>query len=161
TIDIDGMKQAEGRLRESELNLRRLTETIPQNLFGAAPSGLVNYLNPPMLDWFGRADEKIMAEEWVHLVHPEDRARTIDAWMGSVATGTPYRNQVRFLHREGEYRWCEAQARALRDDSGEIVAWHGVVNDIHDQKLAEEAIRASARNLSQIINTIPGLAWTA
>lgn len=161
SIDIDDMKRAQEDLRESELNLRRLTETIPQNLFGAGADGSVNYLNPQMRDWFGRAEETIMAEEWVHLVHPDDRDATVEAWMRAVAAGTPYRHQVRFLHHSGEYRWCIGEARPLRLGNGAIIAWHGVVNDIHDRKLAEDALKASEQNLRLTIDTIPALAWSA
>ncbi|MDQ7251073.1 PAS domain-containing protein [Dongia sedimenti] len=159
-IDIEDRKRADESLRASELNLRGLTETIPQKMFGAAPDGSVNYINNEMRGWFGRSDTAIM-EDWVNLVHPDDRESAIKAWTGTVAAGTPYHHQLRFLHRHGEHRWCDVKARALRDENGAIIAWHGVVNDIHDQKLAEDALRASAGNLSQIINSIPGLTWTA
>ncbi|QAY79059.1 PAS domain-containing protein [Sphingosinicella sp. BN140058] len=160
-IDIEEMKQAEERLRQSELNLRRLTETIPQNLFGAGADGLVNYLNPQLRHWFGRSDDTIMAEEWVHLVHPEDREPTIEAWTSTVAAGTSYRHEVRFISRDGSYRWCEVQAQPLRDEFGAILAWHGVVNDIHDRKVAEDALKASEQTLRLTIDTIPALVWSA
>lgn len=149
SIDIHEMKMAQERLRESELNLRLLTETIPQNLFSASVSGSVNYLNSRMREWFGRADETIMAEEWVHLAHPDDRDDTVAAWIGTVTAGLPYRREVRFLHHSGEYRWCDNQARPLRDEDGTIIAWHGVVNDIHDRKLAEEELKARERKLRE------------
>lgn len=160
-VDIHDRKLAEEAVRASERHLAQIIETIPQNLFGAGADGLVNYLNPQMQEWFGRADETIMAEEWVHLVHSDDRDITVEAWMSAVATGTPYHHQVRFIHRSGEYRWCDVRARPLRDKDGDILAWHGVVDDIQDRKLAEDALKASERNLRLIIDTIPALAWSA
>ena len=160
-VDIHDRKLAEEAVKASERYLTQTVETIPQNLFGAGADGLVNYINPQLRDWFGRADDTIMAEEWVHLVHPDDRASTVEAWTQTVLVGTPYRREVRFMHHGGEYRWCEAQARPLRDADGDIVAWHGVVNDIHDRKLAEDALKASEQNLRLIIDTIPALAWSA
>lgn len=148
-VDIHDRKLAEEALRASERHLSQLVETIPQNLFGAAPDGAVNYLNPQMLEWFGRGDEKIMASEWVHLAHPDDRDGAIAAWLETVAAGTPYRREVRFLHHSGEYRWCDNLARPLRDADGNIVAWHGVVNDIHDRKLAEEDLAERERKLRE------------
>lgn len=160
-VDIHDRKLAEEALRSSERHLSQIVETIPQNLFGAGADGLVNYLNPQMREWFGRADETIMADEWVHLVHPEDRDATVNAWMSTVAAGTPYHHQVRFIHHSGEYRWCDVRARPLRDGNGAIIAWHGVVDDMHDRKLAEDALKASEQNLRLIIDTIPALAWSA
>lgn len=160
-VEIHDRKLAEEALRASERHLAQLIDTIPAYVFSAAPDGAVNYLNPQLRDWFGRADEKIMAAEWVHLTHPDDREGTVEAWLGAVAAGTPYRREVRFMHHSGEYRWCDNLARPLRDGDGTIIAWHGVVNDIHDRKLAEDALKASEQNLRLIIDTIPALAWSA
>jgi PAS domain S-box-containing protein len=159
--DIDDLKRAEAALRSNERHLAQIVKTIPQSLFGAGPDGLVNYLNPQLREWFGRADETIMADEWVHLVHPDDRTATIEAWMSTVAAGTPYRRLVRFIHHSGEYRWCEVRARPLRDGGDSVLAWHGVVEDIHDRRLAEDRLKASERSLQLIIDTIPALAWSA
>jgi len=43
--DITTRKQAEARLRESECNLRQLTETIPVMLWSATPEGAIDYCN--------------------------------------------------------------------------------------------------------------------
>lgn len=160
-VDIHDRKLAEEALRASERRLAQTIDTIPANVFSAGTDGSVNYLNARMREWFGRADEKIMASEWIHLTHPEDRDGTVEAWLGAVAAQTPYRRKVRFLHNSGEYRWCDNQAHPLRDAQGAIIAWHGVVNDIHDRTLAEDALLASERNLRLTIDTIPTLAWSA
>lgn len=160
-VDIHDRKLAEEALRASERRLAQTIDTIPANVFSAGTDGSVNYLNARMREWFGRADEKIMASEWIHLTHPEDRDGTVEAWLGAVAAQTPYRRKVRFLHNSGEYRWCDNQAHPLHDAQGAIIAWHGVVNDIHDRTLAEDALLASERNLRLTIDTIPTLAWSA
>ena len=45
--------------------------------------------------------------------------------------------------------------------SGQIARWYVVLSDIDDRKRAEDAVRASERNLKLIIDTIPALAWSA
>jgi PAS domain-containing protein len=41
----------------------------------------------------------------------------------------------------GEYRWFLNRAEPYHDpDTGEIVRWFGVGIDVHDRKLAEEAL---------------------
>ncbi|MGO4221746.1 PAS domain-containing protein [Lysobacter sp. TAF61] len=160
-VDIHDRKLAEQALKASERRLAQTIDTIPANVFSAGTDGSVNYLNARMREWFGRSEEKIMASEWVHLAHPDDREGTVNAWLGAVAAGGAYSREVRFLHHTGVYRWCDNQARPLRDATGEIIAWHGVVNDIHDRKLAEEALTASEKTLRLTIDTIPALAWSA
>ncbi|NYT41446.1 PAS domain-containing protein [Sphingomonas sp. R-74633] len=160
-VDTHDRKLVEEALKASERRLTQTIDTIPAYVFSAGPDGSVNYLNPQMRAWFGRAEEKILAAEWVHLTHPDDRDGTVEAWLGAVAAGTPYQRELRFLHNSGEYRWCDNRAQPLRDGEGAIIAWHGVVNDIHDRKLAEEAVKDSERHLRLTIDTIPALAWSA
>ena len=62
---------------------------------------------------------------------------------------------------DGVYRWFLFRANPLRDESDNIIKWYGTNVDIDDRKRAEEALRTSERNLNQIINTIPALAWSA
>ncbi len=148
-VDIHDRKLAEEALKASERYLAQIIDTIPAYVFSAGPDGAVNYLSPQLREWFGRDEDRIMAAQWVHLTHPDDREGTVAAWMGTVAAGTPYQREVRFMHCSGEYRWCDARALPLRDADGAITAWHGVVNDIHDRKLAEEALAARERHLRQ------------
>src|SRR6185503_6527311 len=52
------------------------------------------------------------------------------------------------------------QASPLRDESGAIVKWYGVNTDIEDRKRAEEALRASERNLKLSIDAAPAMIWS-
>ena len=51
--DITDSKLAEEKLRESELNLRQMTETIPEMLWSATPEGAIDYCNARVLDYTG------------------------------------------------------------------------------------------------------------
>ena len=48
-IDIEDRKRADEALRASELNLRELTETIPEMLWSATAAGAVDYCNTRLL----------------------------------------------------------------------------------------------------------------
>ena len=56
--------------------------------------------------------------------------------------------------RTGEYRWMRARAYPRRDESGDIVRWYGVVEDIHDRKLAEERLREINETLEQRVEEV-------
>jgi signal transduction histidine kinase/ActR/RegA family two-component response regulator len=47
----------------------------------------------------------------------------------------------RLRHRSGEFRWILARALPLRNGDGEIVKWLGTDTDIHEKKLAEDALQ--------------------
>jgi PAS domain S-box-containing protein len=78
--DIDSQKRAEEALRERELNLRQITETIPEMLWSASPEGSVDYCNGRLLEFTGFTPAGVQGTGWVKLVHPDDVEHTIEAW---------------------------------------------------------------------------------
>ncbi|MGO8171546.1 PAS domain S-box protein [Rhizobium ruizarguesonis] len=162
-IDIEDRKRAADALEASEFHLRQLTETIPQALWSATPDGAIGYLNKRGLKFLGvEADELTDGTWWTDGLHPDQVEATIRTWQHSVATGEPY--QVEVLNRhpsEEDYRWVDVRALPMRADSGEILMWYGSLIDIHDRKMAQENMAASERRLQLIIDTIPGMVWSA
>ncbi|MGC1675300.1 MAG: PAS domain S-box protein, partial [Candidatus Acidiferrales bacterium] len=140
--DITDSKLAEEKLRESELNLRQMTETIPEMLWSATPEGAIDYCNARVLDYTGFSAEKIMGRGWARLLHPDDADQAARVWSSCVTTGNPYRVEVRTIHAaDGTYRWCVTSALPLLDQQGRILKWYGTVVDMHDWKQAQEDLR--------------------
>jgi PAS domain S-box-containing protein len=77
-------------------------------------------------------------EEWITLVHPDDRARLLEEVARSVAEGGTYELEHRIVRPDGELRWLERRGEAYHDDSGEVAGTRGLVVDITDRKRAEE-----------------------
>jgi len=149
--DITDSKRAEEKLRESEFNLRQLTETIPEMLWSATPEGVIDYCNARVLDYTGFSAEEIMGGGWMKLLHSDDIAETTRAWMSCVRTGAPYRVEVRTFHAaDFTYRWCITSALPLRDQQGRILKWHGTIVDMHDWKCAQEELRNTQAALAHM-----------
>ena len=149
--DITERKKSEEKLRESELNLRQMTETIPEMLWSATPEGTIDYCNARVLDYTGLSAEEIMGTGWTKLLHPDDVDATAREWMSCVTTGTPYRVEVRtFYAADRSYRWCVTSALPLLDQNGRILKWHGTVVDMHDWKQAQEQLRNSQAELAHM-----------
>jgi PAS domain S-box-containing protein len=149
--DITDSKQAEEKLRKSELNLRQMTETIPEMLWSATPDGAIDYCNTRLLDYSGFSADEIIGNGWTRLIHPDDAEPAALAWVSCVADGGPYRVEVRILHAaDSAYRWCVMNALPLLDRDGRILKWHGTVVDMHDWKEAEEALRNTQAELANM-----------
>jgi PAS domain S-box-containing protein len=118
-------------------------------------TGGVEFVNHQILDYFGKTLEEL--NDWGVLVHPDDRARIIDLWTRSVATGEPYDAEHRVVRADGTYGWLHSRGLPLRDISGSIVRWYNLLTDIDERKRAEEALRESERESRLIVDTIPGL----
>jgi PAS domain S-box-containing protein len=149
--DITKRKQSEEKLRESELNLRQMTETIPEMLWSATPEGAIDYCNARVLDYTGFSVKEVMSDGWTKLLHPDDVEQTAREWTSCVTTGAPYRVEVRTFHAaDRTYRWCVTSALPLLDQEGRILKWHGTVVDMHDWKQAQEELRNTQSELAHV-----------
>ncbi|HEY1657369.1 MAG TPA: PAS domain S-box protein [Candidatus Sulfotelmatobacter sp.] len=149
--DITDSKLAEKRLTESELNLRQMTETIPEMLWSATAEGTIDYCNARVLDYTGFSAEEIMGSGWTKLLHPDDVERTARTWRSCVATGAPYRVEIRTFHAtDRTYRWCVTSALPLLDQQGRILKWYGTVVDMHDWRHAQEELRNTQAELARV-----------
>ncbi|MGC1637811.1 MAG: PAS domain S-box protein, partial [Candidatus Acidiferrales bacterium] len=149
--DITDSKLAEKRLRESELNLRQMTETIPEMLWSATAEGTIDYCNARVLDYTGFSADEIMGSGWTKLLHPDDVERTARTWRACVTTGAPYRVEIRTFHAaDRTYRWCVTSALPLLDQQGRILKWYGTVVDMHDWRHAQEELRNTQAELARV-----------
>ncbi|MFZ0317882.1 MAG: PAS domain S-box protein [Candidatus Sulfotelmatobacter sp.] len=149
--DLTESKLAEEQLRQSDLNLRQMTETIPEMLWSAGPEGKIDYCNARVLDYTGFSAEKILGNGWKDTVHPDDIELAAREWISCVATGAPYRVEVRTFHAADQiYRWCVTTALPLRDRDGHIVKWHGTIVDNHDWKQAQDQLRTTHAALTHM-----------
>jgi len=158
--DVTQRRVAEDQLRERELNLRRITETIPGMLWSAAPDGAVDYCNSPWLDFTAVTAEEAKGWGWATAIYPDDRDGLIENWRSCLASGLPFDAEARLRRFDGAYRWFLFRANPLRDESGLIVKWYGTNLDIDDRRRGEEDLRARELSWRQIVDNIPGFVHT-
>ena len=150
--DITARTQAESRLRESERNLRQLTETIPEMLWSATPEGAIDYCNARMRHYTGFNAAQVMGDGWTKLLHPDDVDHAVREWSFCIRTGASYQAEVRTFHAaDATYRWCMTSARPLHDEHGGILKWYGTVVDMHDWKQAQEELRHTQERLAYMM----------
>jgi PAS domain S-box-containing protein len=158
--DIDERKRAEVALHESELESRLIVDSIPGLIAVFTPGGELEFVNRQIVEYFGRTLEELRQWGTDDTTHPEDKARVVEIFTRAMASGQPFELESRALRSDGVYRWHQSRGYPLRGTDGHIVRWYNLIIDIDDRKRAEDAIRASERNLNRIINTIPVLAWS-
>jgi PAS domain S-box-containing protein len=129
--------------RELEI-LRQLADGLPQIVWVARPDGSHEYYNKKWCEYTGLELEQSTDEAWSALFHPDDREGAVTAWAEALRQGTPYDIEFRLRRAsDGAYRWFLGRALAYRNADGEILNWFGTCTDIHEQKLAQEALRVS------------------
>jgi PAS domain S-box-containing protein len=144
-VDLSDQKQAERELREREERFRILAESLPQLIWMTNGMGENIYCNRRYFDYFGVTEAEVMSLGWKNLIHPDDLEPTMAIWEHCVETGEPYLNEYRLRRKDGIYRYFLARAVPIKSDAAEVVRWIGSATDVHDQKLAEDALRRTEK----------------
>ena len=72
-------------------------------------------------------------------IHPDDRLLVRTRLMSSLNNRTEYRVEYRVVRRDGTVHWSESRGHAFFDDEGNPYRMSGVLIDISDRKLAQDA----------------------
>jgi PAS domain S-box-containing protein len=142
-------------LRRSEDHLRRVIDTIPQQIWSGPPDGSLDFCNAQWRSYLGFTEEELQGEGWQRMLHPQDRERVLKAWHESVATGAPYQQEERHRRADGEYFWFLARGVPLRGSEGRVARWYGTNTDIDDRTRAEHELRKQKEVFQKIFENIP------
>src|SRR5215510_1751549 len=136
-------------LREGEL-FSLIVESIPVPVAITSPTGEIEALNKPTLEYFGRTFEELKGWKSTDVVHPDDLQRTVATQIEALQTGSAYNVESRHRRADGIYRWFNVLGLPLRDSQGQILRWFILQIDIDDRKRAEWLRAAETQTLQMI-----------
>jgi formate hydrogenlyase transcriptional activator len=137
------LRKAFEEIKQSEGQLRQITDAIAQSIMVLEPDGTAIYANQSMLDFSGLTMEAVRAPDFrTRFFHPEDVERLRDERRQALAMGLPFENEQRARRNDGQYRWFIIHYRPLRNEQGQILRWYATGTDIEDRKQAEERMRS-------------------
>jgi PAS domain S-box-containing protein len=147
--DVTERKRSEETLRRSEQRLQQMADAMPQIVWVADRDGTVTYYNNRVSEYAGFEHNSDGSWNWSPAVHPEDAAKTVEAWSEAVRKGTVYSIEHRLAMKDGSIRWQLSRAVPIRDADGNILQWYGTATDIHDIRQAQEAVVAAERQAAE------------
>ncbi len=146
--NITHRKQSDRALKDSEEQHRLLLETAMEGII-VTQGVRFSYFNPRMTDLTGYSPEELAEIEFVNLIHPDDRELVLRNYGRRIRGEVTEKSYVfRLLRKDGQCRWVEI--------TGIRIQWKGepaslsFINDIHDHKLALEALRGSEARLKEL-----------
>jgi PAS domain S-box-containing protein len=132
--------------------LQAILNVLPAYTWYAAPSGGLTFVNKRTGDYLGIPKDHPLRfgidigaqwDDWVPLLHPDDREESRRYWSSCLRTGEAGENSYRVRSAQEDYRWFLTRFEPLRASNGTILLWIGATLDIEELKRAEQALRES------------------
>lgn len=152
-LECSEHRQAAEALQLSRLIVERSPVVLFRRLAGSDPR--LEFISDNLRQ-FGYEPAEFLAGA-IHfrdIVHPDDMERVREEIRGyAEADVEEYTMHYRILTRDGRTRWIEDQTSVIRDGEGRKTHNQGVLYDITERRLAEEALKKSEEKFRRIVET--------
>jgi PAS domain S-box-containing protein len=150
-IDIHDLKLAGEALRESEDRYRRIAEAVTDYIYhvrleDGRPVETIH--GPACVAITGYTAEEFRDNPylWIQMVHEEDRKAVQEQAAETLSGEEAGPLEHRIVRKDGAIRWVRNTPVPNYDNEGRLVFYDGLIRDITDHKVAEEALRESEAN---------------
>jgi PAS domain S-box-containing protein len=157
-LDITRRKQAEEALRQSEQRYQIAVRATSDAFWDWDLLTNVLLWNEGMQTLFGYDAEQVRPDIfwWEEHLHPEDRDRVVHSIHGVIdGGGIFWRDEYRFLRKDGEYAEILDRGYVVRDEAGKAVRMVGAMQDLTERKRAEEQLRRNHNTFYHLIQNNP------
>jgi len=152
--DITEYKKAEDALKESEENLRFLTDNMNDVIGQIDAEGIITYFSPSLKQLTGYEPQKLVGEKSTDLVHPDDQEIVLNAIQEGILSKKPLNIEYRLKKLDGEYVWVETSGKIVYDTTGNYKSIVFVSRDIDDRKKADNALKESLNEKEVLLREI-------
>ncbi len=133
---------------------RTLIEMAQEGVWLLDAAGNTIYVNQRMAEMLGYTRAEMLGRPFYDFMDARARAEA-QALFERRRQGVREQHEFRFQRKDGSDLWTIVSATPLCDARGQFVGALGMITDITARRQAEEALRASQRQLHQIIEHLP------
>ncbi|MBW6516492.1 MAG: PAS domain S-box protein [Candidatus Cloacimonetes bacterium] len=162
--DISERKQSENMLKQSEERLQRITNTMTDYIFtvyveNGRPQRTVH--SSACLPVTGYTPEEFTKNSflWIEMVDPRDKEFVLQN-VKKILSGeqiNPFEHRI--IRKDGKQAWLRNTPVLHYDNSGKLISYDGVVQDITERKIAEVELLEKQAQLSAIVEAFEGLIY--
>jgi PAS domain S-box-containing protein len=159
--DVREQREALAQLKNKEVELRRVLASVSDCLWSAeidsAGRWTYQYMSPVVSSITGRPPDTFLRGgigAWRDVVHPEDQPRW-DAAQAQLRSGQPSQLEYRVVLPDGLLRWVRDNVTPTPGPDRRTLRLDGVLTDLTERKVAEEALAQERRLLETLMNNLP------
>jgi PAS domain S-box-containing protein len=158
--DISVEKRADEEREEAERKYEELAESLPQVVFELDNMGRVVYVNRTGLEMFGFEEHDIGAIHTLDFIEEVDQDRVsgaIDKMMDGRSTGAI--REYLAKRKDGSTFPAMVFSTLVEDNDGNPAGIRGILTDISERKVYEEALEASEKKYRELANSLPEIVF--
>lgn len=114
-------------------------------VFQTDAAGQITSMNRAWTEITGFTEEDSLETAFSNYIHPDDRGCYQRYWSAVMRQQTDFRQEVRWITKNTGFRWMEVCQWGLRDAAGTVVGSMGIMNDVSDRRMTEDALEDSER----------------
>ncbi len=170
---VEANTSLDARVRERTTELER-TQAFLSRIVAVSPAVLHSFrlsadgkasfpfASQTITRLYGVQPEAIAEDASVILarIHAEDAPRVQASIAASARDLSDWRDEWRYAHPERGEIWIAGYSSPVREADG-ATTWHGVLGEVTERKMAEDALRESEQRFRTALNSISQLAWIA
>jgi two-component system cell cycle sensor histidine kinase/response regulator CckA len=137
----------ERRLAESEEMFRSLLDNIQETVFKIDTDGTLLYISAGVQRIIGYTPAELVGRNFSEFIYPEDE-EFIRGEFQRLAQNLLRSSEYRVVCKNGAFRWISSSSRPVFK-SGKFLGIIGVMIDIHERKIAQEALQRQQELLQQ------------
>jgi PAS domain S-box-containing protein len=146
-------KQTKNALQESEKKYRRLIESIQEGIWAIDEDGRTTFVNPRMAEMLGYRAEEMLGKHLFDFVDDSKKALARER-VQQRRQAMREKVEFEFRRKDGQPILVSLLAAPLLDDNGEYAGAFAAVQDISEQKRAEELTKYQAGLIDSVSDAI-------
>ncbi|NEP56481.1 MAG: urea ABC transporter substrate-binding protein [Symploca sp. SIO2G7] len=148
-IDITERQQALKAQRQAEANYQSIFENSIEGMFQTTPDGHYLSVNPALARIYNYESPEVLMANITNiqqqLYFDPSRRALFSLLLQENDLVVDFESQIR--RKDGSITWISENARAVRNDQGNLLYYEGTVEDITKRKQAEEALQRANEEL--------------
>jgi PAS domain S-box-containing protein/putative nucleotidyltransferase with HDIG domain len=154
--DISDRRKAEETLRESEEKYRDILESIEEGYYEVDLTGNITFCNEYLCKILGYPREELIGTNNRRYMDALSAKHVFETFNRVFVTGESSKSlDWKLIRKDGSTRTVEISVSLVRNAKGEPAGFRGLLRDITEKKLADEALRESEEKYRQLVDNAP------